>query len=246
MKISGGEKWMNCRRLTCLVIIAFTMAYLVFPALSALTVDDSEVFIFESPTNTVYFIYSNTMVGTKPLGVGKASPIDWTATGYLKGLTRHSQMEGVDTDGSLIDQSSGAPKFSDKGVVFSGGPAVQVLVKYYEMNRIAPVYFGTEYDTYYWYTRDGTRIDATGLIPTPHNDMFVIEHFLDGNGNAILVVYGYRGTGTFAGAKYFNAVIKPDIRTYTHAYYVYHWVDANNDYFADLNEINPIPVAYGD
>jgi hypothetical protein len=182
----------------------------------------------------------------KPLGVFKASPIDWTATGYIKGMTRHPQIEGMDTEGSLVDQTTGAPKFSDKAIVMSGGQYVQLLVKYYEMNRISPVYFGMMNEEYYWFRRNGTRITETGLIPSPNNDMFVVEHFIDLNGNNVLAIYGYTGQGTFAGARFFKTVIYPNIENYTHSYYIFHWIDADNDSFPDLNEIDSTPVAFGD
>ncbi|MFC1506920.1 hypothetical protein ACFLQ6_07600 [Thermoproteota archaeon] len=237
---------MDFKKLTNSFLISILLLIVLIPSASALTLDDSEVFILEAPENTVYFIYSDTIKNSKPLRVTVASPIDWTATGYIKGITRYTQIEGLDTDNALVDQSSGAPKFGDKAVVLSGGPFVQVLVKYYESNRIAPVYFEAENDMYYWYCRNGSRIDVTGLIPNSQNDMFVVEHFLDSDGNAVLIIYGYGGSGTFAGAKFYKTVIHPNIRDYTHSYYIYQWLDMNNDYFPDLNEIDPNPVAYGD
>ena len=228
-----------------LLIVALIPLLFNVPTGSALTIDDSEVFIIEAPENTVYFIYSDIVKTSKPLGVHKASPIDWTATGYLKGITRYTQMEGLDTDGNLVDQSNGAPKFNDKAITISGGPAVQVLVKYYEKNRLAPVYHKVDSGTSYWYCRNGTRIDETGITPSSQNDIFVIEHFLDPQGNAVLIIYGFEGRGTFAGARFFNTVIHPNIRDYTNSFYIYQWQDSNNDKFPDLNEIDPNPIAQG-
>jgi hypothetical protein len=225
---------MDFKKLIYPFLISSLLLILFIPSVSALTLDDSEVFILEPPENTVYFIYSDTIKSSKPLHVTKASPIDWTATGYIKGITRHNQMEGLDTDNTLVDQSSGAPTFNDKAVVLS-----------YESNRIAPVYFKAENGMYYWHNRNGSRIDATGLIPNSQNDMFLVEHFLDPAGNAVLIIYGYSGSGTFAGAKFYKTVIHPNIRDYTHSFYIYQWLDMNNDYFPDLNEIDPNPVAYG-
>jgi len=236
---------MDFKKLTNSFLISILLLILLIPSASALTLDDSEVFILEAPENTVYFIYSDTIKSSKPLHVTRASPIDWTATGYIKGITRHIQIEGLDTDNTVVDQSSGVPKFNDKAVVLSGGPIVQVLVKYYESNRIAPVYFKAENGMNYWYSRNGSRIDATGMTPNSQNDMFVIEHFLDPAGNAVLIIYGYGGVGTFAGAKFFKTVIHPNIRDYTNSYYIYQWLDMNNDYFPDLNEIDSNPVAFG-
>jgi hypothetical protein len=193
----------------------------------------------------VYFIYSNIKSNYKPLGTLNASPIDWTATGYIKGLAKNGQMEGLDTNVDLIDQSSGEPIFSDKAIVLSGGPAVQVLVKYYEINRIAPVYCKSESGMIYFYKNNGEKIAESGIVFSHNEDMFVVEHFLDQKGNAVLIIYGYGGLGTFAGAKFFKDVIHPNIREYTHSYYIFHWIDSNDDSFPDLNEIDPNPVAYG-
>ena len=216
------------------------------PKASALGIDDSEVFVIQAPQNTVYFIYSDTSQHSKPIGVCSANPIDWTATGYIKGMTLHTQMEGIDTDSDLVNQVTGAPLFTDMSVVLSGGPCVQVLVKYYETNKMAPVYFGAQDEKCYWFRRDGSRIDETGLLPSSHEDMFVLEHFLDSNGNTALILYGYTGQGTFAGARFFKTVIDSNIRNYIHSYYIFHWIDSDNDSFPDMNEINATPVAYGD
>jgi len=105
--------------------------------------------------------------------------------------------------------------------------------------------------TYYWYTKAGAKLTATAMSKsvfgdgiTYHQDMFVVEHLLDVNGNAVFIVYGYGWKGSFAGGRYFKAVIYPDISGYTHAYYIYRWIDGNNDGFPDLNEITQ--VTYGD
>lgn len=237
---------MDFKKLTNSFLISILLLILLIPSASAITLDDSEVFILEAPENTVYFIYSDTIKSSKPLRVTRASPIDWTATGYIKGITRHNQMEGLDTDNTLVDQSSGAPNFNDKAVVLSGGPIVQVLVKYYESNRIAPVYYKAENGLAYWFHKNGTRIEETEIDPNLQNDMFVVEHFLDPYGNAVLIIYGFTGSGTFAGAKFFKSIIHPDIRSYTHSYYIYQWSDTNGDYFPDISEINPSPIAFGD
>jgi hypothetical protein len=144
-----------------------------------------------------------------------------------------------------VNQITGAPMFNDKAIVVSGGPLVSVLVKYYETNKIAPVYYKVDDGKRYWFLSNGTRIDETGLNPSSNGDMFVVEHFLDPMGNTVLIIYGYTGKGTFAGARFFKTVIYGNIRDYSHSYYVFHWVDANNDSFPDMNEIDPTPVVYG-
>jgi len=237
---------MICRRLTCLAILVLLSVTVATPKASALGIDDSKVFVLEAPQNTVYFVYSSIQQDNKPLGVAKANAIDWTATGYIKGMTRNSQLEGLDTEDNLVDQTTGAPMFSDRAAVLSGGPVVQVLVKYYETQRISPVYFESTDGKCYWVRSNGDRIEDTGLVPSTHNDMFLVEHFIDTKGNSVLVIYGYTGLGSFAGARFFKTVMYTSIRSYTHSYYIFHWVDANNDSFPDMNEIDTTPVAYGD
>jgi hypothetical protein len=231
--------------LTCLVIFVLLCVTFTTPKTSALGIDDSKVFVLEAPQNTVYFIYSSILQDNKPLGVAKANAIDWTATGYIKGMTRNPQLEGLDTEGNLVDQTTGTPMFSDKAVVLSGGPLVQVLVKYYETQRISPVYFEFADGKCYWVRSNGNRIEETGIVPSEHNDMFLVEHFIDPRGNSVLVIYGYTGLGSFAGARFFKTVVYSSIRDYTHSYYIFHWVDANNDSFPDMNEVDTTPVAYG-
>lgn len=230
---------MSQRKIQYLFMSYLMLLIMMLPSAAALTVDDSEVFILEAPEHSVYFIYADF---TK----GPGSHIDWTATGYIKGLTRNTQFEKLSSDGNVIDQTTRAPLISDEAIIMSGGPIVQKLVGYYESNRIAPVYFGDENGLPYFYKKDGVRIDETGIMPSNHEDVFVIEHFLDNSGNAVLIIYGYGGLGTFAGARLFKSVIYPNIRSYTHSYYIYHWFDDNGDCFPDLNEIDSTPIACGD
>jgi hypothetical protein len=242
---------MNFKRGLFVFLLYVLTALAFIPGARGLTVDDSPVFIFTAPANTVYFIYSDTDASrAKPLGVGYASPIDWTATGFIYGMTVNVQRSGIDTDASLVDCVTGAPKISNAAIVMSGGPGVQVLVKYFEGTRLAPVYYQLDGSTAYWYRSDGTRIDPTAMalsdLTAGHKDIFVVEHFPDASGNAVLVIYGYGGKGTFAGGQFFKAIIYPNIASYTHTYYIFQWNDANGDGFVDLSEIQTTPVAYGD
>jgi hypothetical protein len=202
----------------------------------------------DAAENEIYFIYPDYR-GVKPPGVAPALLSDWTATGFILGMCTHLQYETTDTDPSVVDTGNGALKLQGKGVVLFGGPLVNAPVHYYEANRIAPLYFGVEGGKYYWYRRDGTRIDATGMafsdIRAGNKDMFVIESFIDPDGNHIFIVYGYGWKGTFAGGKFLKFVIYPYIGNYTCSYYVFKWVDDNGDGFVDLDEIITTPIVQG-
>ena len=206
----------------------------------------------EAATGSVYFIYPDYDPShVKPNGAGAAALSDFTALGFVYGMTVNTQVQSLDTSPTYVTQSNGKPLVSGKGIVLVGGQAVHACVRYYEKQRIAPVYFSVGGTMYYWYTRAGVKLTNTGMDSTLfgngisyHQDMFVVEYFVDGSGNAVFVIYGYAWKGSFAGGEYFKSVIYPNISTYTHAYYIYQWADANNDGFPDINEITQ--VVYGD
>jgi hypothetical protein len=170
---------------------------------------------------------------------------DWTAAGYVAGMCTNLQNEATDTNQLVIAHNNGAVLLQNKTVILFGGPVVNAPVKYYESNRIAPVYYGVEDGKAYWYNRNGSRIDATGITPNSQNDMFVVEAFTDDDGNKILIVYGYGWKGTFAGGKFFKFIIDPNRINYNDSYYIFRWNDNNGDAFVDLNEISPISIATG-
>jgi N-acetylneuraminic acid mutarotase len=194
----------------------------------------------------VYFVYPDYQ-GLKPPGVFNAWVSDWCATGFMEGLSANHQNEATDTNAALIDTSSGAIKTHGETIVLFGGPLVNAPVHYYETNRIAPLYYQNDGGTLYWYRSDGTRVDSTALLGSQKSshDMFVVESFIDGNGNHVFIVYGYGWKGTFAAGLLFRSVIYPNIGSYSNSWYVFRWTDANGDGFVDQNEIDPIPVAQG-
>ncbi|OGD54034.1 hypothetical protein A3K80_00260 [Candidatus Bathyarchaeota archaeon RBG_13_38_9] len=203
--------------------------------------------VIDANENTVYFIYPDYQ-GVKPPGVKYAMLSDWTAAGYIVGMCSNRQYEVTDTNSSIVDSSDGSLKLSNETVVLFGGPVVNAPVNYYEKNRIAPLYFNNAGGVLYWHLANGTRLDDTAMTFSEletGNDMFVVEAFKDSSGNSIFIVYGYEWKGTFAGGKFFKFVIYPDISSYTDSFYVFRWTDSNGNDFADLNEIDPSPVASG-
>ncbi|MCK4320574.1 hypothetical protein KAW11_03070, partial [Candidatus Bathyarchaeota archaeon] len=57
-----------------------------------------------------------------------------------------------------------------------------------------------------------------------HEDMFVIEVFLDGD-NTVLMIYGFDWKGTWAGGIYFKEVMLENLSDYEEQYCIFHWVD---------------------
>ena len=200
--------------------------------------------IVDSDENKVYFIYPDYQ-GSKPPGVAYALLTDWTAAGYIAGMCTNSQNEATDTNQLIIDNTNGKVLLNNKLIILFGGPLVTAPIKYYESNRIAPLYYQRDNGVSYWHLRDGTRIEETGMTPNSHSNMFMIESFIDDNGNKVLIVCGYGWKGTYAGGKFFKFVIDPNRINYDNSYYIFRWDDDNGDYFVDLNEISTIAIATG-
>ncbi|HVP41239.1 MAG TPA: hypothetical protein VMS95_04735 [Candidatus Krumholzibacteriaceae bacterium] len=128
-----------------------------------------------------------------------------------------------------------------KYMVFIGGPVSQDCVKYYESTSQAPCkleYNGTHI---WWETANGTFLEdsfmAVGELDG-HHDMFMLEYFVDGDGRGIFICYGYGWRGTWIGVEYLSKVILPKISQYTQSFYIFKWVDKNNDKFPDVNEVS--------
>jgi len=202
-----------------------------------------------------FYVAAEWTVANRPwLGSDTSNPDgrSYTVTGSLAWtqVTDVDYMIRAVIQTPYVMQSTGKPLLAGKGIVLVGGQMVHACVRYYENQRIAPVYPSAEGTTYYWYTRAGVKLTSTGMDSTLfgngisyHQDMFVVEYFMDGSGNAVFVIYGYGWKGSFAGGEYFKSIIYPSIDSYTHSYYIFNWVDANGDGFPDLNEISQ--VTYG-
>lgn len=216
-------------------------------AVITIPVSDPNLDIVNSPMGSVYFVYPN-FEGVKPLGVKRAYLSDWTAMGYLIGMCSNRQNELTDTDTSIVDMRDGTVKLEGGTIILTGGPLVNALVYYYEVNRIAPLYWRNVGGINYWYEADGTCLEETALSYTDiqaGQDMFIVESLIDESGNKILAIYGYGWKGTFAGGKFFKFSIYPNISSYTESYYIFKWIDNNNNGFVDLDEISTTPVASG-
>ncbi|MGB6680980.1 MAG: hypothetical protein WBF08_06635, partial [Candidatus Bathyarchaeia archaeon] len=221
---------------------------IIFEWIQIIWIYDAESYIVAAEENNAYFIYPN-YEGVKPPGVSYAWVSDWTATGFIIGMCSNLQNEATDTDQAIINANTGEPLIHDSTIVLFGGPIVNAPVNYYEKNRISPLYWRSVSGTYYWYLADGTRLDETAMpfsqISGGHQDMFVVESFVDNSGNNVFIVYGYGWKGTFAAGLFFKSIVYPNLSSYSDAWYVYRWNDSNGDEFVDLTEINQNPVVKG-
>ena len=208
---------------------------------------DIDCDIVNASEDNVNFIYPD-YTGSKPPGVSYAALSDWTAAGYIAGMCTNIQKEATDTNQLIVDSNNGSVILQNKTVILFGGPIVNAPVKYYENNRVAPLYYRNVDGANYWYEFDGTRLEETRMTYAEINagqDMFAVESFTDDNGNKILIVYGYGWKGTFAGGKFFKFIIDPNRINYNNSYYIFKWNDDNADDFVDLNEISTISIATG-
>jgi len=153
-----------------------------------------------------------------------------------------------------VDQLSGEPLPPAVSVfVGSGGPAVNGPVAYYEQNHettLAPVHYGSPqpgWGAFYDSSTDnqipGTLVELATLPGPPKTDYFLIECFVDNNGNTVLIIYGYGGLGTFAGALYFKEVLHPTSEdVFTPGWWIYRWRDLNGNGLPDMPAVDSIDL----
>jgi hypothetical protein len=179
--------------------------------------------IIKAPVNTVYFPYIFPTSDTRA-----ATAYDAIAIGIIYGLCEHSQQQGFTTKKNwLLDCGSiNSTTLSNATVVFAGGPYAQASIKYYENKGVTPVKFDSN-DTHCFFTNQTGAIVAAlskDSISSGHEDLFVIEVFVDGD-NFFLVIYGFEWRGTWAGGMCLKEIISSNISCYSETGYIFHWVD---------------------
>jgi serine protease AprX len=211
---------------------------------SATSIADTMMQIVNANPNSVYFIYPDYQ-GSKPPGVGYALVTDWSATGFIAGMCSNPQIETTDTDPAVINTATGKPIVSNKIIVLLGGPLVNSAVNYYEDNRITPVYWKGA-GGLRWHLSDGTELTSTRLTWAEVNsgqDIFVVETFIDADGNTVLIVYGNTWQGSFVGGRFYKFIMSMNPTIYDVSWYHFKWIDSDGDDFADVNEVNTTPIA---
>jgi hypothetical protein len=212
--------------------------------------------LLDAPANTVYFIFPDwNTAHPKPSGVGYDGTVsDWTALGFLYGsLTNMPQVTVPDTNTTYVDPSTGAPKIQNSIIVLFGGPLVNAVVHYYEVNGIAPLHWGLvggfTSGTEYYYNRTGQPVVSMTVpqIAGGTQDLTLYEVFTDQFGNTVIVFLGLGWKGTFIAGLYFKTVLSnPSVlSSLTDSWYFYYWNDKNGNGFPDWYEVNPTPVNHG-
>lgn len=185
-------------------------------------------------------IYPST-VAEKPLGCCAASVSDWLSSAFFF-VELQGVKEGLDIDGSFIEQVTGAPLGEPGvGVISLGGPLVNPIAKYVEAESTpiedrAPIRFHSDGDNFYFRSREGTDIPGASLpicVINVDEDIFVIETYVDGGGRYILLSYGFGWKGTYAAGKYFNTVVCPNLESYACSWIIVKWMDVNGDGFVN-------------
>ncbi len=132
-----------------------------------------------------------------------------------------------------MDPQSGRPLTGPGDTyVAAGGGYGQKAVAYMNGARNAPVYVidDSVNISFVRASDNGTIIKTPLSSLTAHHDYFLIYAAAEPvSGTLVFAVYGLYGPGTTAGAWYFQTEISTKVSTYTKQYYVYEWLDTNND-----------------
>lgn len=174
------------------------------------------------------------------------SAFDVMSGGVVYGLCTNTQHQGFNTTQHwLLPTPQGAintTTIHDATVAMFGGPYPHVSVKHYEVTAgLTPVYFYGNATHCTFKDRSDTVVAALpwSVVGSGHEDMFVIEVFTESAGNnLIFIIYGFDWLGTWGGGIYFKEVIYPNLSTYTDDYYIFHWIDTNEDGIPQSSEIH--------
>jgi hypothetical protein len=240
------------KKLLVLVVVVVVMFSGFRPSCGTPIGLSSFALVVNASSGNVGFLYPDwdpSRAYLKAPGVIVAQLSDWSATGIVYGMERNMpQQQGLDTSPSMVDTSTGRPLVGSTIVIFSG-PVVHSVVRYYEQNHIAPTYFF--YDQFtgtFQFRRAGDGSIVAAMVASDVRggrvDLFIVEAFLDASGRMVFIGYGFGWKGTFAAAKTLKDIIYgpngQNIGLYTKSWYIYSWIDRNNDGFPDTHEMAPV------
>jgi len=139
-----------------------------------------------------------------------------------------------DTDATYVNPTTGNPTAAaDFGLMFFGGPAVNIPVWYYEQGiGTSPIYFSHD-SNYAWFVRRGVgEVAGSKLllsdVESGARGMMVFEFFKDDLGRYVLIAYGFTWQDTFGAALFFHGEIWPQLGYYTKSWYIVERVDNGN------------------
>jgi parallel beta-helix repeat protein len=182
-------------------------------------------------------------VTPKPQNRSAASVSDWLASSYMTTKIAN-YAEGLDTEGLAVNQTSGEPMAeTGMGILCFGGPAVSSPVYYYEVNKIAPVIYngvpgaqGGGEPWSQWYLANGSAITEAAMGTDEHNDLFLMESFVDDDGRVVVIAYGIDWRGTYAAGKFFDKMLFTNLATFNQGWVIVKWEDTNMNGFVDNPE----------
>jgi len=186
--------------------------------------------ILNAPANTVYFIYADPAY----MGCAEAT-YDVTSGEAVRNLCVNTQHYGFNTTQHWLSPLGkiNTTTINNSTIAMFGGRCPNVVVNYYEtVKGLTPVKFNDN-STHIWFeNKTGTILGALPRlvteIPNCHEDLFTAMVFYDEDGdNNVFVMYGVNWKGTWASGIYFKELISKNLSAYTNDYYVFHWIDAN-------------------
>lgn len=151
---------------------------------------------------------------------------------------------GPQSNPAWVDQTTGELLLGTGAtVVTAGGPFPNKPVKWLERTqKLTKVYFSTNgIDTYSFKRRsdESTLASMTVSECSAHHDRFLVELSTDPtNGTLALIGYGVcsGGYGTQAAAFFWATQMLPNRSAYPDAWYIFDWVDTNNDSIANAGD----------
>ncbi len=186
--------------------------------------------ILNAPDKTVYFIYTDPAYLTQT-----EATYDGTSGETVRNLCANTQHYGFNTtkDWLLPSGAINTTTIHNATIAMFGGRLPNVVVNYYETVReLTPVKCKIN-NNYLWFeNRTGTIVGTVPLsvigAPKYHEDMFTAMIFYDEEGdNTFFLMYGFGWKGTWASGIYFKQVISKNLSAYTNEYYIFHWIDDN-------------------
>jgi hypothetical protein len=179
--------------------------------------------LIDAPTHTVYFIYQDPKCMRRP-----ESAFDVMSGGIVYGLCTNSQNQGFNTTKYwlLPTGAINTTTIHDATIAMFGGTYPQVSVKYYVNAGITPIDEAVNSTHVIFQNRTGYPVAslAYSVVGKGHEDLFLIEVFED-ESNFFVVMYGVDWLGTWAAGMYFKEEVYPNLASYTHNYYIFHWID---------------------
>lgn len=180
--------------------------------------------VVDATAYTVYFIQT-------------ANSYDVQGIGYVYGTCTNPQYLRSTRELEQESPDSGKPVASNMAIVLFGGTLANGYTSYYERNAQAPLLFTmTAYGSGLWgfVRKDGSSIPDAYLDMGDferyqgHADLFIVETFIDSEGNFVVVMYGITQWGTLAAGSYFHETMLPEIENFLGTWYIFGWNDGTN------------------